>query len=266
MGGSAGAQLHDSAGRRIQGRAAANAADNRRRVRHVIEIFLQNAPLREVEGIQDVAVVVDVGTDNAVGEYLGGCVNVHRVVLLEELGVFEVMQRAEHNARVVHRVAIEHGHRIGELLVVLHLGIDSALGSVFLMIVMVKIEAVVIGVLHDGVVHIGPRDVDPGIDIGVFRHKCCEINGVLHAVVRRHVLRRVVSHGRFGDGRVLQLLGGTLHLGVLPYDVADTSRYDSNQNGQDDGKRDCGGFPLLRGAGGLLPTVLPLRPVNCGVL
>ena len=163
-----------------------------------VEVLLPHCRVREVVGVQDMAVVVEVGRYHAVGEHVSRRVDAQRVMLVEEVLVLEVVQRGEHGA-VLQVVAVKHGNRVGE---------DGALHGVLAVLVVVEVEEVVRGALQHGQVHVGAGYVDPCVDVGILLLERDKIDGVLHAVVGR-VLRRLLHHG---FRRAPHLLGHAVEL------------------------------------------------------
>ena len=213
-----------------------------------VEVFLAHRRIGEVVGVQDMAVVVQVGRDNAVGERMPRRVDIQRVMLVEEVLVLEVVQGGEHGA-VLQVVAVEHRHGVAEIGVVGQLGVDGSLDGVVAVFVMVEVEEVVRGALQHREVHIGAGNVDPRVDIGVLLLQRREVDGVFHPVVGG-ILCGLLHH-RFR--RVLHLLGHAVELGLLPDQIAAPGGDAAQEKGEEHREDDNGALllPRLEGAGGL---------------
>ena len=102
--------------------------------------------------------IVLVGRDHLIRENVPGCVHVKRIVLLEELGIFKVVQRSKD---AIHIVAVNHRDRIGKILSVGKLRERTTNGAVISVLVVVEIEGIIEHALLNGRVYLRTGDIEP---------------------------------------------------------------------------------------------------------
>ena len=170
--------------------ALADVAHHGIRVEHRCKVLLAHRGAVKVKGIEDVTAIVLVGRDHLIRENVPGRVHVERIILLEELGIFKVVQRGKN---AIHIVAVNHRDRIGKILSVGELRERTANRTVVAILIMIEVERIVERTLLNGRVYLRTGNIEPCVRFNVLAPQGRKVNWVIGELLLFHC-HRILGH------------------------------------------------------------------------
>ena len=127
------------------------------------------------ERLQQMTVIIIICRKYLICQNLVRKVNLKSRMLFHKCSVFKQMQILKHRA-VFHIVPVDHGIGIGEVLGVEILREDRAGIFIIPIGIVIQVEGVVGGTLHNGIIYIRIRNTDPCVTVRTFLYDLCEVN------------------------------------------------------------------------------------------